>query len=105
MSPEYFKWILLIDALWWIFFLIYLKYSNSITNNFVNYLKNDPIKEPKICFVTFTYNEAEVIESILKDHTSQKHVTDVLVIDNHSTDSTVEIAKKNGAKVITKEEN
>ena len=72
ISSAYFKWILLVDALWWIFFIVYLKYSNKITNNFVNYLKNEPIKEPKICFVTFTYNEAEVIESILKDLTNQK---------------------------------
>ena len=105
ISSAYFKWILLVDALWWIFFIVYLKYSNKITNNFVNYLKNEPIKEPKICFVTFTYNEAEVIESILKDLTNQKYVTEVLVIDNHSTDSTVQIAKKNGARVITKEQN
>ena len=101
----YFKWILLIDAVWWVFLFIYLKFTSDKTNNFVNYLTNEPIKEPKICFVTFTYNEAAAIESILQDLKSQKYVTDVIVVDNHSTDSTVEIAEKNGAKVITKEKN
>lgn len=101
----YFKWILLLDGLWWISFLIYLKFTSDKTNSYVNYLINEPIKEPKICFVTFTYNEATVIESILQDLKSQKHVTDIIVVDNHSTDSTVEIAEKNGAKVITKEKN
>ena len=100
-----FKWILLVDGLWWLFFLIYLQHMSNYTNNIVNYLTSEPIIEPRICFVTFTYNEATVIESVLKDLTSQKYVTDVIVIDNHSTDSTVEIAKKNGAKVITKEKN
>ena len=45
----YFKWILLIDAIWWVFFFIYLKFISDKTNNFVNYLTNEPIKEPKIC--------------------------------------------------------
>lgn len=47
----------------------------------------------------------EVVESVVRDYMSQKNVMDVIVIDNHSSDNTVDIAKKIGAIVIEKKAN
>ena len=48
------------------------------------------------------YNEEEIIKDIVTDFIKQPNVERVIVIDNHSTDRTVEIAESAGAKVITK---
>ena len=51
------------------------------------------------------YNESESIETIVKEFLKTRFVTKVLVIDNHSTDKTAEIAEKAGATVIRKNAN
>jgi len=101
----FFKWILIADGIWWVMFVLFLLQQNSKTKPILNYLQHKPIKNPKICVVTHTYNEEIVIESVVKDFINQKNVESVIVVDNHSTDSTVEIARQCGAKVITKEKN
>jgi len=52
----------------------------------------------KICAVIPARNESATIETVIKE--TIKHVDVVYVIDNGSTDNTVELAKKNGAEVI-----
>lgn len=49
-----------------------------------------------ITFVVFTYNEARRIEYVLRCF---QPYGKILIMDNHSTDNTVEIAKKYGAEV------
>ena len=51
------------------------------------------------------YNEEEIIKDVVTDFIKQPNVESVIVIDNHSTDRTVEIAESAGAKVITKKSN
>ncbi|MDE3125062.1 MAG: HAD-IB family phosphatase [Bacteroidota bacterium] len=48
-----------------------------------------------------TLNEAEHITAVVKFAYSDPLVTEVIVVDDQSTDNTVALAKKSGAKVIT----
>lgn len=105
-ASTYLKWILLADGLWLATVLIFLlKRKNYKTDANLHYLKYNPIKKPKICVSMHAYNEKLSIEQSVKDFINQKNVFQVNVIDNHSTDNTVEIAKRSGANVITKNEN
>jgi dolichol-phosphate mannosyltransferase len=105
-TSQYLKWLLLIDALWIIAFLIYLfsrkKYRTDADLHFLRY---DHIEIPKICVVIPAYNEENSIQQVVNDHRNHKFVNHVIVIDNHSNDKTVELARKCGAIVITKSEN
>lgn len=59
---------------------------------------------PTISIVTATYNSIRTIERCLQSIRSQqypKHKIEIIVADGGSTDKTVEIAKRFGAKVIT----
>lgn len=51
----------------------------------------------KLTFVIFTYNEEKRIERVLRNLTGWGHV---LIVDNHSTDATKDIAEKYGATVF-----
>ena len=53
----------------------------------------------RICAVIPAYNESAAIETIIKE--TIKYVEVVYVIDNGSTDNTVELARENGAEVIS----
>ena len=101
----YLKWILFIDAVWIISALVFASTRSSYMTEPEHYLSVDPIHEPKIFVIIPAYNEEEVVEKVVKDYKNQKYVQDVLLIDNHSNDRTVEIAKSCGARVITKDEN
>jgi glycosyltransferase involved in cell wall biosynthesis len=68
-------------------------------------LKYEPINNAKICIVIPAYNEEIAIESTVTDFLRQKNVVEVIVVDNHSMDNTVSIAKSCGARVITKQSN
>jgi glycosyltransferase involved in cell wall biosynthesis len=103
-ASTYLKWILVIDILWICTFLIFLIRKKSHDIN-LQYLIYKPITNPKICVVIPAYNEEEGIELIVNDFSKQKYVKQVMIIDNHSTDNTVEIAKKAGAVIITKNKN
>ena len=102
----YLKWILLIDTLWIISALIFA-YTRKfyMTDPHLHYLSSNPISEPKLCVIIPTFNEEKNVERVVNDYKLQKFVQEIIVIDNHSTDRTVEIAKTCGAKVITKEQN
>lgn len=52
---------------------------------------------PKVSVVINTFNEENNIEKAIK---SVKWADEILICDMHSSDKTVEIAKKNGARVV-----
>jgi glycosyltransferase involved in cell wall biosynthesis len=52
-----------------------------------------------------TFNEELSIGNVIENFSKQPNVKSIIVIDNNSSDKTVEIAKKFGAIVITKNEN
>lgn len=61
-----------------------------------------PTKEPRISVVIPAFNEARYLPATLESLSRQDftgHV-EVIVVDNNSTDSTAEIARKYGARVI-----
>ena len=102
----YLKWILLLDAIYWIYVLIFMATRKNYKSDIdLHYLKNYKIEEPKITVVIPAFNEEKAIEKTIKDYKQQEHVNQVLVIDNKSTDNTVDIAEKCGAVVIKKERN
>lgn len=102
----YLKWILLADVLWVFSALIFMfKRRHYKTDPKLHYLEYKPIINPSICVIIPTYNEELVVEEVVKDYINQKNVKYVIVIDNHSTDNTVDIARRCGATVITKDSN
>ena len=103
---KYLKWIGLADVLWIAMLLAFIiKRKHYKTDSNLHYLKIDKIIEPKICVIVPTYNEEKVVEKVVRDFQSQKNVREVIVIDNHSSDKTIEIAEKCNAKIIKKDEN
>ena len=105
-ASTFLKWIILVDSLWLLtFFGFLLKRKQYKTDPKLHYLKYIPIKEPKICVVIPAYNEEENIEQIVTEFIQEEYVKQVIVVDNNSKDNTVEIAKKSGAVVITKDQN
>lgn len=54
-------------------------------------------KKKEITFVFFTFNEQARIESVIHNVVEYG---EILIIDNFSTDETVEIAKAHGAKIV-----
>jgi glycosyltransferase involved in cell wall biosynthesis len=53
-----------------------------------------------LTFVIFTYNEEKRIERVIKNF---KNYGKVLIADNKSTDSTLEIARKHGCDILVRE--
>ena len=102
----YLRWILLADLIWLIAWFVFILQRKSYkTNSDLHYLQFEKIENPKICIIIPTYNEELSIEKVVKDFINQKYVEHVIVVDNNSSDRTVEIAKASNAKVITKNEN
>ena len=102
----YLKWILLIDGLWLAVALLFMvTRKNFKTDAKLHYLNYKPILDPRICVILPAYNEALAIEDVVKNFQKNKFVKHVVVIDNHSSDGTADIAEKCGAKVIRKDRN
>ncbi len=105
-ASAYMKWIVLFDLGWMILFFIYLfsrrNYRTEVKQHFLQY---EHLMNPRICVVIPAYNEEATIQQVVNEHLNQEFVKEVIVIDNHSEDKTVEIARNCGAKVITKSEN
>lgn len=99
------KWIILADMVWVASLIIFILKRKKYKTNTEYYLENKPIKNPKISVVIPTYNEEKNVKKIVTDYVSQKNVEHVFVIDNNSSDNTVDIAKQCGAKVIEKKMN
>ena len=102
----YLKWILLADTVWLVIAMLFMaKRRNYKNERDIHFLKYKKFTNPTICMVIPAYNESESIETIVKEFLKTRFVTKVLVIDNHSTDKTAEIAEKAGATVIRKNAN
>ncbi len=102
----YLKWLLLVDGLWILFALIFMfKRKHYKTDPTLHYLSSNQILDPIVCVILPAYNEESSIEAVVKEYINQKNVKHVIVVDNHSTDRTAEIAERCGAKVIRKESN
>ena len=76
-----------------------------MTDPQLHYLSVNPINEPRLFVIIPTYNEEENVEQVITDYKNQKFVKEVIIVDNHSSDKTVEISKSCGATVITKDKN
>lgn len=101
----YIKWILLLDTIWIISALIFVYNRKQFKIDAGHFLQKKEITDPNICVTMPTYNEEKAIKSVVKNFVLQKFVKKVIVVDNYSSDNTVEIARENGAEVITKNEN
>jgi glycosyltransferase involved in cell wall biosynthesis len=75
------------------------------TDPALHYLQFDSISNPKMCVAMPSYNEEESVGKVVTDFKNQKFVESVIVVDNNSSDNTVEVAKQHGAMVVTKNEN
>ncbi len=65
-------------------------------------LIDDPADDPPISVVIRTYNEAATLENLMQDLSSQQVApTEIIVVDNESTDNTREVAQKYGATIVT----
>lgn len=102
----YTKWIILTDLMWICLFVVFVmsrkKYKNDLEFHYLGY---KPLDQIQICVVIPTYNEENSIEHVIMDFKKQKFVTNIIVVDNHSSDNTVFIAEKAGAIVLKKNEN
>ncbi len=106
LLSSWLKWILLADVIWLSITITWsIRRKHYRTDENLYYLKYNKINEPNICVVIPAYNEKLAIESVVKDFIGAKNVHCVLVIDNHSTDGTPDIAERCGAKVIRKDKN
>lgn len=102
----YLRWILLVDILWLFFAVIFIfKRKHYKTDSTLHYLSYREILDPIVCVILPAYNEEPSIGEVVKEYVNQKNVKHVIVVDNHSTDRTAEIAERCGAKVIRKESN
>jgi glycosyltransferase involved in cell wall biosynthesis len=105
-ESAYLKWILMADLFWIMGFFIYISSHKGFKTKLENhYLQYYPINNPKICMVIPAYNEELSIEKVVKDFLNQQFIHTVIVVDNHSSDKTAELAEKSGAKVIRKPKN
>jgi glycosyltransferase involved in cell wall biosynthesis len=66
------------------------------------YKSQQSIEHEKVSVIIPARNEEQNIANILEDLNKQKkHITEIIVVDDGSTDTTATIAKQKGAKVIT----
>ena len=79
-----------------------IKRNQYKTDPELHYLDHKQIEKPNICLVIPAYNEEKSIENVILDYQKQRHVNEILIIDNNSTDNTVSIAEKCNVKVIKK---
>jgi len=103
---EYARWIIWADLGWITSLFIFMFRSKHYkTDPALHYLQFDSISNPKMCVAIPSYNEEQSIGKVVTDYKNQKFVESVIVVDNNSSDNTVEIAKQHGATVIKKNEN
>tara|TARA_B100000745_G_scaffold230573_1_gene154772 strand:+ start:1635 stop:2696 length:1062 start_codon:yes stop_codon:yes gene_type:complete len=100
------KWILLGDIIWIASALTFAFMRKDYrTDPKEHYLVKKPLDTQTMCVVLPAYNEELSIESVVKDFINFKNVKQVIVVDNNSSDKTIEIAEKAGAKVIKNKKN
>jgi len=97
----YLRWIILADIIWISSVILFaIKRKNYRTDHDGFYFKKNPFNAKSICLVIPTYNEELAIGKLVSDFFNYKNVKQIIVVDNDSSDKTVEIAKKAGANVI-----
>ena len=97
----YLRWIILADIIWISSVILFaIKRKNYRTDHDGFYFKKNPFNTKSICLVIPTYNEELAIGKLVSDFFNYKNVKQIIVVDNDSSDKTVEIAKKAGANVI-----
>ena len=102
----YLRWIILADITWIVIGIAFMiKRRKFKTEPDIHFLQYKKFINPSICMVIPTYNESKVIGDTIKKFLDIESVKNILVIDNNSSDNTVDIAKKMGAKVIEKDKN
>ena len=102
----YLKWLGLLDLIWLSFLSIFLiKRKQYKTDSNLHYLEKNVTREPKICVIIPTFNEGQIVKSVIDDYSNQKNINEIIVIDNGSSDDTVQIAESCGVQVIKKESN
>jgi glycosyltransferase involved in cell wall biosynthesis len=102
----YLKWMLLLDALWILSIFVYAFRRKSYkTNPQLHYLETKPKIDPNVCVIIPTFNEEKIIQNMLNEFSSQPYVKNIIVVDNNSSDNTVNLAKQSGAIVIEKKIN
>ena len=102
----YLKWLGLFDLIWFSFLAIFLiKRKQYKTDSNLHYLEKNSSREPKICVIIPTFNEEQIVKSVIDDYSNQKNINEIIVIDNNSSDKTVEIAESCKVRVIKKESN
>ena len=103
---DYVKWIIWADLGWVVSLFVFMfTRKHYKTEPSLHYLQSDNISNPKICVTIPSYNEEQAIGEVVTDYKNQKFVESIIVIDNNSSDKTVEIAKQHGATVVAKKEN
>jgi len=102
----YLKWMLLLDSLWITSILVYAFRRKSYkTNPELHYLETKSKIDPNVCVIIPTFNEEKIIKTILDGFLLQESVKNIIVVDNNSSDNTVNIAKESGVTVIEKKVN
>ena len=102
----YLKWMALADVIWITAMLLFmLRRKHYKTDSTLHYLTTQKIDEPKLCVIIPTYNEESSIETVIRDFQSQENIQNIIVVDNHSTDKTVELSKKFDVTIIQKDTN
>jgi len=100
------KWIILSDISWISVALLYAATrKNFRTDPEQFYLKKKSLIDKTTCVVIPAYNEELSIGHVVTDFLKQENVKHVLVIDNNSSDNTIDVAKKSGATVFKNEKN
>ena len=103
---EYARWIIWADLGWIVSLLIFIfRRKHYKTDPNLHYLQFNGISNPKMCVAIPSYNEEQTVGQVVTDYKNQKFVESVIVVDNNSSDNTVEVAKQHGAMVVTKNEN
>jgi len=103
---KFVKWIIISDVVWiGIAFLYAIKRKNYRTDPEEYYFKKKPLNDKTTCVVIPAYNEELAIGNLVTDFLKRENVKHVIVVDNNSSDNTVQIAKKSGAIVIKNETN
>jgi len=81
-------------------FIIWILFSINRWRGKNNQLRQDEIKNPKICVALTAYNDEDPIYDAVKDFLFQQNVVKVIVVDNNSTDQTAKRASDAGAQVV-----
>ncbi|MCW4022843.1 MAG: glycosyltransferase family 2 protein [Candidatus Bathyarchaeota archaeon] len=82
------------------FFIALVLYSGGFRPRNVKGVFFKPIRDPEIVVALTAYNDELSISAAVKDFIKQDNVTEVVVVDNNSTDETSKRASEAGARVV-----